>query len=54
MTTRSLQVFDFIMNDKKPKVKELAEKLGIKLKNDEWDLEGKPLLKVFIVYLTFI
>ncbi|CAB02985.1 Elongation factor 2 [Caenorhabditis elegans] len=41
-------VFDAVMNIKKDKTAALVEKLGIKLANDEKDLEGKPLMKVFM------
>ncbi|KHJ90038.1 putative translation elongation factor G [Oesophagostomum dentatum] len=43
-----VQVFDAIMNVKKDQVNDLVVKLGIKLANDEKDLEGKPLMKVFM------
>ncbi|KAL6728942.1 hypothetical protein Aduo_000044 [Ancylostoma duodenale] len=42
------KVFDAIMNVKKAQVDDLVVKLGIKLANDEKDLEGKPLMKVFM------
>lgn len=40
------KVFDAVMKVKKDETAKLIEKLGIKLANDEKDLEGKPLLKV--------
>lgn len=39
------KLFDMIMNFKKEKTAELLTKLEITLKNEEKDLEGKPLLK---------
>uniref|UniRef100_A0A0K0CZV4 Tr-type G domain-containing protein n=1 Tax=Angiostrongylus cantonensis TaxID=6313 RepID=A0A0K0CZV4_ANGCA len=42
------KVFDAIMNVKKEQVDDLVVKLGIKLAHDEKDLEGKPLMKVFM------
>lgn len=42
------KVFDAIMNIKKDEVAKLVDKLGIKLAHDEKDLEGKPLMKVFM------
>lgn len=42
------KVFDAIMNVKKDQVDDLVVKLGIKLAHDEKDLEGKPLMKVFM------
>lgn len=42
------KVFDAIMGVKKDQVDALIVKLGIKLANDEKDLEGKPLMKVFM------
>ncbi|VDK74385.1 unnamed protein product, partial [Cylicostephanus goldi] len=42
------KVFDAIMNVKKDQVDDLIVKLGIKLAADEKDLEGKPLMKVFM------
>ncbi|ULT85880.1 hypothetical protein L3Y34_005930 [Caenorhabditis briggsae] len=41
-------VFDAIMNVKKDKTAQLIEKLGIKLANEEKELEGKPLMKAFM------
>ncbi|KAI9672458.1 MAG: Elongation factor 2 [Caeruleum heppii] len=40
------QLFGAIMNFKKDDTAQMLTKLGIKLKSDERDLEGKPLLKV--------
>ncbi|GMT00612.1 hypothetical protein PENTCL1PPCAC_22786, partial [Pristionchus entomophagus] len=42
------KVFDAVMNIKKDEVNKLVEKLGIKLSHEEQDLEGKPLMKVFM------
>ncbi|VDN03101.1 unnamed protein product [Thelazia callipaeda] len=42
------KVFDAVMNVKKDETAKLVQKLGIKLANDEKDLEGKPLMKVLM------
>lgn len=51
------KVFDSIINFKKEMAAKLMEKLGINLKAEEKDLEGKPLLKVLCFFfdpvLTF-
>lgn len=44
------KMFDAVMNVKKEETAKLIEKLGIKLANDEKDLEGKPLMKVTIEF----
>ncbi len=41
------KVFDSIMNFKKEMANKLIEKLGVQLKTEEKDLDGKALLKVF-------
>jgi elongation factor 2 len=40
------QLFDAIMNDKKDKITKMFKAVGIELKGDHKELEGKPLLKV--------
>jgi elongation factor 2 len=42
------QVFDAVMQIKKPEVAKLVERLNIKLASDEKDLEGKAMLKVMM------
>jgi len=41
-----MQVFDSIMNGKKEKAAKIMDQIGIKLKGDDKDQEGKKLLKV--------
>lgn len=45
------KMFDSIMNFKKDVTAKLIEKLGIALKQEERDQEGKPLLKVCMSYI---
>ncbi|KIO28806.1 hypothetical protein M407DRAFT_242865 [Tulasnella calospora MUT 4182] len=40
------KIFDVVMNFKKAEIPTICEKLGVKLEEDEKDLEGKALLKV--------
>ncbi|KAI1716765.1 elongation factor tu GTP binding domain-containing protein [Ditylenchus destructor] len=42
------QVFDAVMNVKKPEIAKLVERLNIKLAHEEKDLESKALLKVLM------
>jgi elongation factor 2 len=44
--TPIFQVFDCIMNFKKEEAANVIDKLGIKLKSEDKQLEGKPLMKV--------
>lgn len=44
------KMFDAVMNVRKEETAKLIDKLGIKLANDEKDLEGKPLMKVTIEF----
>jgi elongation factor 2 len=42
------KIFDVVMNFKKAEIPTICEKLGVKLEEDEKDLEGKALLKVIM------
>jgi len=42
------KVFDAVMNYKKDEIKKLLDKLNVKLNAEEKDMEGKPLVKVFM------
>lgn len=46
------QVFDSIMNYKKEEADTLLQKLGIVLKPEDKDKDGKALLKVSFLYLS--
>eukprot|EP00286_Rhodomonas_abbreviata_P024924 CAMPEP_0181305576 /NCGR_PEP_ID=MMETSP1101-20121128/9807_1 /TAXON_ID=46948 /ORGANISM="Rhodomonas abbreviata, Strain Caron Lab Isolate" /LENGTH=873 /DNA_ID=CAMNT_0023411509 /DNA_START=36 /DNA_END=2657 /DNA_ORIENTATION=- len=42
------QVFDAVMNDKKKKIQKMLKVTGVKIKSDEKELTGKPLLKIIM------
>lgn len=48
-----LQVFDSIMNYKKEEADNLLKKLGIVLKPEDKDKDGKALLKVYFFLLLY-